>query len=247
MRISATLLAFLALPAAMLAGSITSTQEVCVTVTSTDLVLDGPSVAEQQFCATVDPETGEFDFSQSEIALGDDFINQLSFGGQVDPFLIYSVGIVDGGAPSSFLFVFSIPVAGGPYNTASHTMSASLTDGGDGSISFTPTGAATDIAFASIDASNLGIDLGGLGCIAGGGSSTCPPGGGGFAASTGFGPSSPATMSVAVAFDGSGAFDTYGVTGSLELDAASVPEPVSAVLGGLGLAGLALLRRRRVR
>ncbi|MEZ5403006.1 MAG: PEP-CTERM sorting domain-containing protein [Bryobacteraceae bacterium] len=226
----------------LFAGVLEPGSQVCVDITATeqDVQNEGPLTSTQQFCTDV-LEDGSFEFSQSEFSLGSDFINQLFFGGQADPFLSYGIAVADFGAPTTFGFSFSIPIAGGPYNTATHTMSASLTAGPDGSVSIGPAGGASDIAFASVDATNLGIDLGGAGCTGGPGSSVCGP----FTESIMFGPSSPATATVEVNFLGSGGGDTYGITGSLLIDSTAVPEPASTALVGLGLAAIAFVRRRR--
>lgn len=169
-----------------------------------------------------------------------------------DPFLGYAIGITDIGAPSVFGFVFGTPIVptSAP-GAVTSSFSASLTDGGNGSISITPVapGVPVDgdgiteihVVTDGFPLTNDGRDLGPAAAFGGGASVHGPfneigplPG-----------PGPWIWMQINVTFAGSGGNDFYALSGSaLKVETPRVPESGSAwLLGVLGLGSCLLIRR----
>lgn len=196
-----------------------------------------------------------------------DWFGQLTVGGEdgavltgvqglfdPDPFIGYAIGLIDIGAPSSFLFSFATPIVPtSPPGTVSSSFSAALTDAGDGAISITPPavfGVPTDsdgideihVVNDGFPLTNDGLDLGPAGVFGGGASVHGPfnevgpmPG-----------PGAWTWMQIDVGFTGSGGGDLYGLTGSaIKTESEDVPEAASTLfLALIGLGGCAAMRGR---
>lgn len=152
-------------------------------------------------------------------------------------FISGSIGVTDIGTPSTFSFTLSSPVS--PNLTGMLTWSAvvsgTLTDSpqGDG-ISATPFGGS--IFEFIIGSTTVGTDT--LGTI------TASPFSGNYGGSFDCGLAGCNSISSAVHFTGSGGGDGYGLSFQFDVNPASVPEPESLALVGLGLCGIAAVRRR---
>lgn len=177
--------------------------------------------------------------------IGDDVIT-VSGGGNPDPFVNFAVGVIDVGAPSTFHFVFSIPLS--PLLVGLVAVDSSL------GISLTPTRGTVatitpvvgDIMVNTIGACNAGVDIGSA--------FTAPKPTGNspvlsvthsFSAATTFNtsPGCDGTLTVSIDFKGSGGSTAYGLTGSFE----AIPEPAAMAAFGTGLLGLVGVSRRRPR
>jgi hypothetical protein len=162
-------------------------------------------------------------------------IDALSFTADADPFINYSFGITNlTGGTLNFVITFGTPFVGGPYNTATHDATVTVTDFDTDGASLSPaTGA------GQIDLASIGVDLA-YDCFVGirvGGSSSC----GDSAANTiSSGPTGALYAVVDVALSGNG--DSASVVGELEITAVDVPEPAGVLLLALGLAGVGLAR-----
>lgn len=144
-----------------------------------------------------------------------------------------------------FSLPFMIPYAGGPYNTLTNEFSSTITDFlGSGTASATPI--VTFVSTPAIDGTDIASAGLGSGCTltdAPGFSLTCDP---------------LTSTSVSVAAMASGMFgvvvsftlspgDSLNWHGRVELSNTAIPEPVSLVLLGTGMAAVALRRRSRQR
>jgi hypothetical protein len=172
-------------------------------------------------------------------------------GGNQDPFLTFGVGASNNGAvPVTFGFAFSLPISfPDPMIQARASVSYSLTDGaGDGATLFPTSGTgfvvdSQDIRITPFLSYDKRVDVGPA-CVVtvpGGGAATCGPYNAGpvnWSVPAG-GPFN--IMSVAVGF-GLTPRDSAGLSGVVRQD--PIPEPGTVGLLGLGVAGLALLRRR---
>ena len=138
---------------------------------------------------------------------------------------------------------FDSPYTGGPFNTFEAEFSSTATDlDGNGSASLAPA-LGGFMTLPRLDGANVPALSLGTGCnlaVAPGGSDTCDAFSSGAVAV-----STPASGSfgVSVSFFLS-AGDSMTGQGMLTLKNVVVPEPVSTLLLGLGLSGLALRRRR---
>jgi len=161
----------------------------------------------------------------------------------VDPFIDFNLTAINfGGTPTSFAFLFSSPYTGGPYNTLLSEFSSDVTDfGGDGAADVVPL-ASGFMSLPQIDGVNVLAAALGDGCspvMAPGSTVACDP----FStASVGVATLPDGQFGVLIALTLSGG-DAVTVAGRVEL-LNEVPEPVSALLVGLGLSVLAMRRRR---
>lgn len=154
---------------------------------------------------------------------------------KTDPFIHYSVGITDIGAPTQFTFSFGAPSIGGPYNTAVNQLSAAFQ---------APLGGLTSWAGFAADFPSLADDpdltLGPADCATPSGCAAL-----GSVSKTGSFPSG--AMGTRFTFTGSGNNALYELSGGIDLFNARVvdePAPLALLAGALALLGG--LRRRRV-
>lgn len=180
---------------------------------------------------------GAIDFSGGlQTPDGDDIL----IGGttKFDPFIIWAVGLVDAGAPTSFSVSFGMPMLGGPYTKATNSLNGVIQPGRQAV-------AATGVSLES----GVGPDYGNITFIPGIGifpaacdSNACGP----FSAGPEFGTFSGNAMVTLFKMTGEGGGSQYGFTGEFNLsDPASVPEPGTWAMMAGGLGALVVLRRRR--
>jgi len=169
-----------------------------------------------------------------ELAVGGEdgaVLTGLNLVADPDPFLGYSIGVADLGAPSVFGFLFGTPIVpSSPPGTVTSGFSASLTDGGDGAISITPVapGVPVDgdgvpeihVVTDGFPLTNDGFDLGPAGAFGAGASVHGPFNEAGLL----LGPGPWTWMQINVTFAASGGGDFYALTGSA-LKVASPPGP----------------------
>jgi hypothetical protein len=168
-----------------------------------------------------------------------------------DPIASYGITVTDFGAPSTFGFFFSTPIAVGPGpTTVNASVSGSLGDFTGNGVSITPTLADADgDGFAELQVNtvgppttNMGVDVG-LANVHGAAPPTTYPLGP-YNAGPQPGPAGPwSTLDMTVGFMLSGGGDTATLNGLAQI--VNVPEPSSFVLGLIGIVGLAWHIRRR--
>ncbi len=179
---------------------------------------------------------------------GPDWLLAVNVQTNPDPFVLYSLSAVNLGlGPLAFSFTFTTPLLLGPYGQATSSFNGNMTDLlGDG-VSISGIGQSALLNGVTVPA----VQLGPFSCSADpnvpGTVSPCPAGPG-FGPSTGGVPAAfYSTFGTSINFTVS-ASDQAVFNGSVVLDAASIPEPTSAVLVGLGLlcaAGSRIRSRRQ--
>jgi len=145
-----------------------------------------------------------------------------------------------------FTLTFNNTYSGGPYNRLASQFSTTVTDGGDGIVAVDPAAASGFIMVPFIDLATVGAASLGAGCtvvgLPGFADATCDPlSSVSVAVSTLTGGALGATISFLLS-----AGDSISGEGRLELTNVQVPEPVNALLLGLGVS-IAAIRRRRSR
>ncbi len=231
------LFALVAVPAT--AGPVGSGETACVRVS-------WGTAEEFRGCAPID-DKGAFSFrNDGPLTVAGEFsVDSLYFDGNADPFISYGIGVVDFGAPTSFIFAFFTPVVPDAYTHATSSISVGLVGIDGTAVSISPLSPATTLQVAAagtpFPGTGLGVDVGSA--CSGSGVVVCPPENASafFAATTFDG------LSVTTSFGLSGGGDQALLTGGATLDkeTPSVPEPGVLVLLGTGLAAVITRRRRR--
>jgi len=173
-------------------------------------------------------------------------ISTLSAIGNVDPFIVFAVSVVDDLAPSTFAFAFSIPLApdllsfpAGTIFTVHSTLGVTLTATPGHVNTITPNVDPISIMLNNVGSCAAGVDIGTTFSAPASTSVTQS-----FSATNSFTPipGCSGTLDTLISFIGSGNSAAYGLTGLFEI---SVPEPASFAVLGAGVLALTGMRRRR--
>jgi len=215
-------------------------------------LVDGTSI---EMPVTADPSTGgwlidNWYYSSAEVQI------TLSALLDPDPQIVYAASVIDFGAPSSFGFVFQQAIVPTPApGSVSHSHSSSTTNGGGLD---TPVGALPPPFGIPVDADGIPeisvytVSTDGGGSFLNAGLDLSPSFTGAAPSDTqgAFNPAAIAgpagagfydLMRIDINFSMDGGSDAYTFNGIAEV----VPEPATALLLGLGLAGLGVARRTR--
>lgn len=176
-----------------------------------------------------------------------------------DPMIIYTFGVTDFGAPSTFTFAVSQPIVPtGPLTTVQASISGGLNDATGNGVTFTPNPANGDPDFdtfteaqvnrvgpGAVPTTDMGVDVGLSEFHIGSG-----PGANYTYGSYGAGPQpGPVgiwnSLGITTSFTLSGGNDAVSLTGFASIN--TVPEPSTFVLLGCAAGGLFAFRRRRGR
>jgi hypothetical protein len=178
---------------------------------------------------------------------------RISVSGEMiyDPSINYAIAVADFGAPSSFGFLFSSPIAPtGVPNTVRSSLSGSLGDATGDGVSMTPTSPDSDgdtiielhTANLSAPSTNMGVDVGTALAFSSGVPDTFPFGTFADGPQAGPGPGPWTSMQVSLNFNLSGNGDLATAIGVSEI--LPVPEPGTLALAGVALMGAMVGRRR---
>ena len=182
---------------------------------------------------------GEVYFGSSSLSVGGAVINGIHGYGDPDPFVSFSIGVTDPGAPSDFQFAFTIPLSplliDGTTYAVHSSLGVTLTSSFGAVATITPDFG--NIMLTNVGSCAAGVDIGTAFSSPPRTSTTQS-----FSANGTFVPIAGCdnTLTAFVAFTGSGGEANYGLTG--EFDILAVPEPISlallapAVLGVIGAA-----------
>ncbi|HTM54093.1 MAG TPA: PEP-CTERM sorting domain-containing protein [Pirellulales bacterium] len=180
-----------------------------------------------------------------------DYKIQISGAMDPDPISSYGITVTDFGAPSTFGFFFSTPIALGPGpTTVNASVSGSLGDFTGNGVSITPTLGDPDgdgfpelqVNTVGLPTTNMGVDVGLANAHAAAPPTTYPLGP--YNAGPQPGPAGPwSTLDMTVGFILSGGGDTATLNGLAQIE--TVPEPSTFVLGALSILGLVWHIRRR--
>ena len=206
-------------------------------------MIDGKAI-ELPLLVEFDRESGTFSFTLPEPVGTENIIRNLTGSTNPDPTVAYVVGVVDGGAPSTFAFTFSTPIATpGQYNSPISALAGAVIDAGTNGATVTPTLGPTPVFQVSTTLPgpvNLGVDIGSPACSAPPGlANSCGP----YSATSTVTVHDPASLNVDLGFSLTGGGDAAGFVGRTDITA--VPEPSTMLLfGTCVVAGVAAAWRR---